>query len=159
MKKPTLFVASLFILQAVSTQTALAQDSSAVARKTTKPAKIQYGIASFYHNKFQGRKTATGELFDQQKMTAAHNSVPMNTWIKVTSLRSGKWVVVRVNDRLHPKNTRLVDLSRTAAERLGYIGRGITRVKVEVLGKKKPKELLEAQEELEAKAKTAGSTK
>lgn len=151
MKKPTLFVATMLLLQLAFGAQAEAQDST--AKRPTTSAKIQYGVASFYHNKFQGRKTATGELFDQQKMTAAHNSVPLGTWVKVTSVRNGKWVVVRVNDRLHHKNPRLVDLSRTAAEKLGYVGRGITRVKVEVLSKKKPKELLEEQDQVEAKAK------
>src|SRR5687768_17009414 len=133
MKKTTLFVASLITVQLAVVKPVHAQTGNAVRKIPSKTAKIQYGIASFYHNKFQGRKTATGELFDQEKMTAAHNSVPMNTWIKVTSLRNGKSVIVRVNDRLHHRTTRLVDLSRTAAQKLGYVGRGLTRVKVEVL--------------------------
>ena len=152
MKKPTLFVVTMLLLQLASVSSAEAQNST--AKRPTTSAKIQYGVASFYHNKFQGRKTATGELFDQQKMTAAHNSVPLNTWVKVTSVRNGKWVVVRVNDRLHHRNPRLVDLSRTAAQKLGYVGKGITRVKVEVLGKKKPKDLLEEQDQVQAKTKS-----
>lgn len=99
---------------------------------------VQYGTASYYGGKFNGRKTSTGELFDEKKMTCAHNTLPLNTWIRVTNLRNNKSVVVRVNDRLHPKNKRLVDLSKAAATKLGYIGRGLTRVKVEVLGKKPP---------------------
>ena len=152
MKKPTLFVVTMLLLQLALVSSAEAQNST--AKRPTTSAKIQYGVASFYHNKFQGRKTATGELFDQQKMTAAHNSVPLNTWVKVTSVRNGKWVVVRVNDRLHHRNPRLVDLSRTAAQKLGYVGKGITRVKVEVLGKKKPKDLLEEQDQVQAKTKS-----
>jgi rare lipoprotein A len=101
-----------------------------------KPARIQYGTASFYSNKFQGRKTAIGEPYDKNKMTCAHNSLPLGTWIKVTNLRNGKSVVVRITDRLHYKNKRLVDLSRVAASKLGYLKRGLTRVKVQVLGKK-----------------------
>ena len=153
MKKPTLFVVTMLLLQLAFVSSAEAQSST--AKRPTTSAKIQYGVASFYHNKFQGRKTATGELFDQQKMTAAHNSVPLNTWVKVTSVRNGKWVVVRVNDRLHHRNPRLVDLSRSAAQKLGYVGRGVTRVKVEVLGKKKPKELLEEQDQVQAKTKSS----
>ena len=99
---------------------------------------VQYGTASYYGGKFNGRKTSTGELFDEKKMTCAHNTLPLNTWIRVTNLRNNKSVIVRVNDRLHPKNKRLVDLSKAAAAKLGYIGRGLTRVKVEVLGKKPP---------------------
>lgn len=103
-----------------------------------KTAKIQYGTASYYSNKFQGRPTAMGELYDKNKMTCAHNSLPLGTWIKVTNLRNGKSVIVRITDRLHHKNKRLVDLSRIAASKLGYLSRGLTRVKVEVLGKKHP---------------------
>jgi rare lipoprotein A len=94
---------------------------------------IDTGVASYYHAKFHGRITASGELYDQNKMTAAHNRLPLGTNIKVTNLRNKRSVIVRVNDRLHHRNKRLVDLSRAAAVRLGYIGRGITRVKVEVL--------------------------
>jgi rare lipoprotein A len=71
-------------------------------------------------------------------MTAAHNTLPLGTWIKVTNLSNKKSVVVKVNDRLHPKNPRLVDLSRAAAKQLGYISKGITKVKVDVLGKNPP---------------------
>ncbi len=61
------------------------------------------------------------------------NVLPLNTWIKVTNLRNDKSLVVKVNDRLHPKNTRLLDLSGLAAKDLGYISRGLTKVKIEVL--------------------------
>ncbi len=98
---------------------------------------IKYGTASFYAPKFHGRKTANGETHRSNEYTAACNSVPLNTWIKVTNLRNNKSVVVRVNDRLHPKNKRLVDLSRSAADKLGYVSRGLTKVKVEVLGNRK----------------------
>ena len=99
---------------------------------------IQYGIASFYADKFEGLLTSTGEKFSQKKLTAAHNTLPLGTWIRVTNLRNKKSVIVRINDRLHHRNTRLVDLSREAARRLGYISNGLAKVKVEVLGTKKP---------------------
>jgi len=114
----------------------IAQDTLSVPKKGKK--RILFGTASYYANKFEGRKTANGEIFSQQKMTAACNVLPLGTWIKVTNLRNGKSVIVRTNDRLHPRMTRIVDLSRAAASRLGYIRAGLTRVKVEVLGKKKP---------------------
>jgi rare lipoprotein A len=117
-----------------------ASDSITIARKKFK--KIQYGVASYYHDKFQDRLTASGEKFDQKKMTAAHNGLPLNTWIRVTNLTNNRSVIVRVNDRLHRKNTRLVDLSNLAAKNLGYLGSGLAHVKVEVFGKKKPPELL-----------------
>ena len=107
--------------------------------KEKKPApKILYGTASYYHDKFNGRMTANGEIFSQKKLTAACNVLPMGTWIKVTNLRNGKSVIVKTNDRLHPRMKRVVDLSRFAAQKIGYIGYGLARVKVEVLGKKKP---------------------
>jgi len=107
--------------------------------KKKKPAPhILYGTASYYADKFNGRKTANDEIFSQKKMTAACNVLPMGTWIKVTNLKNKKSVIVRTNDRLHPRMKRIVDLSRIAAQKLGYIGNGLARVKVEVLGKKKP---------------------
>lgn len=109
------------------------QDSVDV--KTDK-LRVQYGTASFYHDKFVGRKTATGELFRQDRLTAAHNTLPLGTYIRVTNMRNRKSVVVRINDRLHYRNPRLVDLSKAAAHKLGYVNSGLTRVKVEVLGKK-----------------------
>jgi rare lipoprotein A len=95
---------------------------------------IRYGIASYYDNKFTGRKTATGELFEQTRFTCACNVAPLGTWVKVTNLSNGKEVVVKVNDRLHPNNQRIVDLSKIAARRLDFLDEGITRVKVEVIG-------------------------
>lgn len=148
MKKPYLLF--LFIILACANAT-MAQNDNAKskseaspktpAKRVKKTAKIQYGMASFYHNKFQGRKTSSGELYDQDKMTAAHNGLPLNTWIRVTNIRNGRTVIVKINDRLHHRNERLVDLSRKAASSLGYIGRGLARVKVEVLGKMKPADI------------------
>lgn len=101
-------------------------------------AKSYYGTASYYADKFNGRKTATGDIYSHSKLTAACNVLPLGTWIRITNIRNSKSVIVQVNDRLHPKNKRIVDLSRIAAEKLGYIGRGLTQVKLEVLGKRKP---------------------
>ena len=100
--------------------------------------KILYGTASYYSNSFNGKKTANGETYSHKKMTAACNVLPLGTWIKVTNLRNGKSVVVKTNDRLHSKMKRVVDLSREAADKLDYIKSGLTRVRVEVIGKKKP---------------------
>jgi len=100
--------------------------------------RVIYGLASFYANKFNGRKTASGELFSQNKLTCACNMLPLGTWVKVTNVRNGKSVIVKVNDRLHPRMRRVADLSKSAATKLGYTAQGLVRVKVEVLGKKKP---------------------
>jgi rare lipoprotein A len=118
----------------------LAQDTATVKGKkgSSGKAKIQYGVASFYSNKFNGRKTANGEIFSQQKFTAAHNSLPLGTYVRVTNLRNGRTLVVKINDRLHHRNKRVIDLTRAAATKLGFIKSGLTRVKLEVLGKKPP---------------------
>ena len=105
-----------------------------------KPPKVQYGVASYYANKFEGRKTYTDEIFSQEKLTGASNTLPMHTWVKVTNLRNHKFCYVRINDKMHPRNHRLIDLSRAAAQRLGYAGRGLTKVRIDVLGKKRPPE-------------------
>ena len=115
-----------------------------------KPVKIQYGVASFYANKFNGRKTANGEIFNQQNLTAASNSLALNIWVKVTNLRNKKTVFVRITDRMHHSNKRLIDLSKAAAHQLGYTGWGLARVRIDVLGKHKPEE---AQIKVEKKTK------
>ena len=116
------------------TQKTVAHGSS--AKPLPRGQRIFYGDASFYANKFHGRKTANGEIFNQDKFTAACNVLPLGTWIKVTNLKNGKSVIVRTTDRLHRRMPRLVDLSKSAAKKLGYIKSGLTRVKVEVLNQK-----------------------
>ena len=110
-----------------------AADSLRKAHRKTPIENVQTGVASYYHSRFNGRPTASGEIYDQTKMTAAHNRLPMGTRIKVTNLRNKRSVIVRVNDRLHHRNSRLVDLSKAAAATLGYVGRGLAKVRVEVL--------------------------
>lgn len=125
-----LFCVSLVIAQKKPTQGGSKHIRIASAAKKII---IKYGIASYYANKFIGRKTASGEIYRKEKLTAACNTLPLSTWIKVTNLTNNKSVIVKINDRLHPKNKRLIDLSYHAARVLGYTGRGLTRVKVEVL--------------------------
>jgi len=120
-------------------KTPVQQEISTAEKPSKKSTRIFYGQASFYSNKFNGRRTASGEVFSQEKYTCACNVLPIGTWVKVTNLKNGKWAYVKVNDRIHPKMNRVVDLSRVAATKLGYISRGLTRVKVEVIGKKKPR--------------------
>ena len=135
-----------FILAAIVTSVAPFCATMAQHEKTKSPIdytkkkkeKIQFGTASFYANKFNGRHTANGEIFNQEKLTAASNTLALNTWVRVTNLHNKKKVVVKINDRMHFRNKRLIDLSHAAAKRLGYTGWGLARVKVEVLGKKQP---------------------
>lgn len=106
------------------------------AASTMPEIKTFFGMASYYAEKFKGRKTANGDVYEPGNLTAACNVLPLGTWIRVTNLKNQKVVVVRTNDRLHPKMNRLVDLSGAAAKILGYAHAGLTRVKVEVLGRK-----------------------
>jgi rare lipoprotein A len=117
-----------------------AQDSVSASKKEKKhTGRTLYGQASFYSNKFEGRRTANGETFSQKKFTAACNSLPLGTWIEVTNLRNNKTVIVKTNDRLHPSMKRVVDLTFSAAKKLDYVSAGVTRVKVVVINKKNRK--------------------
>ena len=120
----------------------LAQENSDVVRSENKIKKkgspVIYGTASYYSNKFQNRRTASGEIFDQKKMTAACNVLPLGSWIQVTNLKNKRSIIVKVNDRLHGKMKRAIDLTREAARKLGFLSSGLAKVKVEDLGKKKP---------------------
>lgn len=91
------------------------------------------GHASFYADKFIGKKTASGEIFSQDKLTCAHNTYPLGSKIRVTNLKNGKSVILKVNDRLHHRNPRLVDLTRAGATKLGFNKTGIIKVKVELI--------------------------
>jgi rare lipoprotein A len=95
------------------------------------------GHASFYSDKFIGKKTASGEIFSQDKLTCAHNTYPLGSKVRVTNLKNGKTVVLRVNDRLHHRNPRLVDLTRAGATKLGFHKSGIIKVKVEFVSSEK----------------------
>ena len=135
---PQLSLIFLLILQSFHPSIVIAQqqDSTVNKGKLKKITRVFYGMASFYSNKFNGRKTANGEIYSQKKLTCACNVLPLGTWIRVTNLRNNHTVEVKVNDRIHPKMRRVVDLTRAAAEKLDFISQGLTRVKVEVLGRK-----------------------
>jgi rare lipoprotein A len=89
------------------------------------------GLASWYGRRFNGKKTSSGERYDMYAMTAAHPTLPIPSYARVTSLRTGKSVVVRINDRGPFHSGRIIDLSYTAAYKLGLLGRGSGRVRVE----------------------------
>ncbi|CAI8728422.1 septal ring lytic transglycosylase RlpA family protein [Methylocaldum szegediense] len=94
---------------------------------------VQKGIASYYSDRFHGRRTASGERYDRNGLTAMHRSLPFGTRIRVTNLSNNRSVEVRVNDRGAPTNKRLLDLSRRAAQKLGFIKQGLAQVKLEVI--------------------------
>jgi rare lipoprotein A len=91
------------------------------------------GKASYYADKFQGRKTASGERYDRNKKTAAHRTLPFGTKVKVTSVKNNKSVVVCINDRGPFVKGRVIDLSRSAFARIGDPREGVIGVRVEVL--------------------------
>lgn len=91
------------------------------------------GGASFYADRFQSRKTASGERFDQSALTAAHKKLPFGTRVRVTNIANGKTVVVRINDRGPFVNGRIIDLSRSAFTRIGNTRSGVINVKIEVV--------------------------
>ncbi|MGD0214989.1 MAG: septal ring lytic transglycosylase RlpA family protein [Terriglobales bacterium] len=92
----------------------------------------QVGTASWYGEQFQGKQTASGEPFDMHDFTAAHPSLPLGTLVKVTNLRNGKAVVVRINDRGPVVDGRIIDVSYTAAQALGFDARGVQRVQLDL---------------------------
>ena len=132
----------LIMLSACIMANAQSKGDSVALNKRRNVSAVQFGVASFYADKFEGQKTCTDEVFTQKKLTAACNTLPLNCWIKVTNLQNNKSVLVKINDRMHPANPRLIDMSKAAAVSLGYTGHGLTRVKIEYMGKKKPDELL-----------------
>ena len=91
----------------------------------------QTGLASWYGRKFHGRKTASGETFDMNGLTAAHRSLPLNCYVKVTNKTNGKSVVVKVNDRGPFHGNRVLDLSYGAAKKLGITSKGVGNVAIE----------------------------
>lgn len=91
------------------------------------------GIASWYGPGFHGRRTANGETYDQEELTAAHRSLPFNTLVRVENVRNGKSVVVRINDRGPYVGNRIIDLSQKAARRIEMIGSGVADVRLTII--------------------------
>lgn len=131
LSKTTLMGLLLLLCLNVCGQKQVAKHKKSI--KQADSAQVIYGLASYYSDKFNGRKTASGEIFNQNKLTAACNQLPLGTRIKVTNIKNGVTVIVKVNDRLHPKMKRVVDLSKSAAKKIGLTTEGVTRVKVEVV--------------------------
>jgi rare lipoprotein A len=107
--------------------------TDAQARRPIDENFAQTGTASWYGPGFHGRKTASGERFDQNKLTAAHRSLPLDTKVKVTNLENGRSVEVEINDRGPYVGKRVIDLSKAAANRLDMTDDGTARVRIEVI--------------------------
>jgi len=110
---------------------------AASVRHSPRARPVQTGLASYYGPGFHGQETASGEIFDQRKMTAAHRTLPLGTVVRVTNLENGRRVDLRVTDRgPYGRNYRkgtIIDVSKGAARRLGFIRDGLVRVRVEVI--------------------------
>jgi rare lipoprotein A len=96
------------------------------------PADEAVGLASYYGKKFHGRKTASGERFNMYALTAAHKRLPFGTRVRVTHLKNGRSVAVRINDRGPFVRGRMIDLSYGAAKKLGMVTQGVARVRIRV---------------------------
>ncbi len=106
--------------------------------KTSSAGHVERGVASWYGKKFHGRKTSSGERYDMYAMTAAHKSLPLPTYAKVTNLENGRTAVVRINDRGPFHGDRVIDLSYTAARKLGVVSKGTAVVEVRAIDPRKP---------------------
>lgn len=114
-----------------STDSALKADANLVFT-----GKIVLGTASYYSGRFEGIKTASGERFSNKAFTGASNSLKIGTWVKVTNIKNGKSVVVKINDKMHPRmkrKGRVIDLTRAAAQKLQFLNKGLAKVKLEVI--------------------------
>jgi rare lipoprotein A len=103
----------------------------AVARPETRAFFRQTGVASWYGPGFHGKRTASGERFDQNDLTAAHRQLPLGAEVKVTNLENGRSITVAINDRGPYVGGRVIDLSKAAAQRLGIVEDGLAKVRLE----------------------------
>lgn len=95
----------------------------------------QRGIASYYIDRFDGRRTASGEMFDNRELVGSHKKLPFNTMVKVTNLANSRSVVVRINDRGPYAHGRIIDVSKAAARKIGLFSTGTAKVMIETMGK------------------------
>lgn len=121
------------ISEAKSAPVSSVQAASAVRKQVAKTKPYQVGTASWYGKPFQGKPTASGEPYEMHQMTAAHMSLPMGSYVKVTNLHNGKSVIVRVNDRGPIVPGRIIDLSYGAAQAIQMRGHGIQRVRLDLV--------------------------
>ena len=137
------FPVSRAVLVAAALVVLMLTFAAASVRDTQRGRRVQTGLASYYGPGFHGEETASGEIFDQRKMTAAHRTLPLGTVVRVTNLENGRHVELRVTDRgPYCRNYRkgtIIDVSKGAARRLGFIRDGLVPVRVEVIRRPKDK--------------------
>ncbi len=117
------FILFILVLSSCSKKTSSSKSS-------TNRSGSEIGFASYYGNEFIGRKTASGEIFRQSNLTAAHKRLAFGTKVRVTNLANGKSVKVRVNDRGPFVANRIIDLSKSAAKKIDMVGAGVAKVKI-----------------------------
>lgn len=109
------------------------KSTKTLSTKAVKHQKIITGISSYYADDFHGKLTANGEIYDMYGLTAAHKTLPLNTIVRVTNLDNNKSLILRINDRGPYVKGRILDCSYGAALKLGFIAKGTTKVKIEVI--------------------------
>ena len=102
-------------------------------------SEIEKGTASYYANSFNGRRTACGETFSNDSLTAAHKSLPFGTIVKVTNLKNDSIILLRINDRMPQSNRRAIDVTLNAAKKLNFVREGLATVTIEVIASNSPK--------------------
>jgi rare lipoprotein A len=95
--------------------------------------RVQIGVASYYGSKFHKKRTANGEIFNMYKVSAAHKTLPLGTKVRVINLKNGRSLTMTINDRGPYVKGRVIDLSYKAAQKLGFVNQGTTKVRIEVL--------------------------
>jgi len=133
--RPIYGVAALFLALLVFTG-GCGRPATARVPPAVKPASIGWtetGIASWYGAPYDGHPAASGEIFDTHKLTAAHRTLPFDTWVEVTNLQNGRQVKVRINDRGPFIDGRIIDLSLAAADTIEMVGQGTAKVKLKVV--------------------------
>ena len=110
----------------------VASKSTRIQKSRTELKPYQVGNASWYGKQFHGRTTASGEDFDMFELTAAHRKLPLGTFVKVTNLKNGKWIIVRINDRGPYVGDRIMDLSYSAARMLSFRD-GVEKVRIDLI--------------------------
>jgi len=117
----------------IDTATDIKSESEILTSTDTVYTFYQQGVATYYADKFQGRKTAFGERYDRKQYTAAHRTLPHNSLVRVTALSNKKSVIVRINDRGPFTKNRVIDLSKAAAREIDLLSRGIMKVTIEII--------------------------
>ncbi len=129
---PTALFALVAVVSALLLSGCVRKKPRTPAAKMPRVGTVETGIASWYGHPYHGRKTANGEVYDMETMTAAHRTLPFNVRVRVRNLANNKTVDVRINDRGPFVRGRIIDLSRAAARAIDLIGPGIAKVRVEV---------------------------